>query len=117
MWLMENGQWMGTVTMAPLPATDRTVLRELARRVDEIAHMPEEENKKRLWTAHNMLDGKRPMVLCFPEDGWKELIPSDLYGPVYKTIIEEYTAHETREKTHILLSGKKLVIAQDAKFA
>lgn len=79
MWLMGNGQWMGTVRMAPLPATDRAVLRELARRVDGIAHRPEEEDKKRLWTAHNMLGGKRPMVLCFPEDGWKELIPPEAY--------------------------------------
>ena len=79
MWLMGNGQWMGSVAMRPLPAADRAVLRELARRVGEIAHAPEEEDKKRLWTAHNMLDGKRPMVLCFPEDGWKELIPPAMY--------------------------------------
>ena len=79
MWLMGNGQWLGSVRMAPLPATDRKVLCGLAKRVDEIAHRPEEEEKKQLWTAHNMLEGKRPMVLCFPEDGWNELVPSDAY--------------------------------------
>ena len=79
MGFMGDGQWLGPVVMEPMSVGDRAVLRELAKRVGEIARMPEQEEKKRLWRAHNMLNGERPMVLCFPENGWTELVPSDMY--------------------------------------
>jgi hypothetical protein len=42
---------------------DRAVLRELAKRVAEIAALPVQEEKKRLWRALNSLKPERPMVL------------------------------------------------------
>jgi hypothetical protein len=42
---------------------DRENLRELAKRIAEIAALPVQEEKKRLWKALNSLKGERPMVL------------------------------------------------------
>ena len=56
---------------------ERTVLRELAWRVKEIASSPVEEEKKKLWTAHNGLRKVRPLVFCDPENGWNEIITQD----------------------------------------
>ena len=41
---------------------DRVILRELAARVAEIAALPVQEEKKRLWKALNGLKPERPMV-------------------------------------------------------
>jgi hypothetical protein len=42
---------------------DRTILRELAKQAAEIAALPVQEEKKRLWRALNSLKPERPMVL------------------------------------------------------
>jgi hypothetical protein len=54
---------------------ERTYLRELAARVRDIAALPEMETRRQRWKRHNALQGDRPMVLCFPEGGWSELLP------------------------------------------
>lgn len=54
---------------------DRTVLRDLATRVAEIAALPLQDERRRLWKAHNSLHPERPMILLFPEGGWTELMP------------------------------------------
>ncbi|MCY3019915.1 MAG: hypothetical protein NTW87_12910 [Planctomycetota bacterium] len=57
-------------------AHDRKVLRSLARRVREIAEHPEMPVRKKRWYALNALKPERPLVLCFPEGAWGELLPS-----------------------------------------
>lgn len=59
-----------------LPA-DRRVLRGLAERVAEIAALPEQKDKKERWIAHNGLEKGRPMIMCFPEGSWRELLSWD----------------------------------------
>jgi len=55
---------------------DRQVLRGLAGRVAELAAREVEQDKRRLWTAHNDLAAAtRPLVFCDPENGWNEIIP------------------------------------------
>ena len=54
---------------------DRIVLRELARRVAELAARPCEQEKRNLWYAHNNLEPTRPVIFCDPENGWHEIIP------------------------------------------
>ena len=54
---------------------DRTILRDLAMRVAEIAALPAQEERRRLWKAHNSLKPERPMILLFPEGGWTEIMP------------------------------------------
>jgi hypothetical protein len=54
---------------------DRRVLRDLARRVAEIADDPVMEERRQLWSEHNSLRSRRPMMLVFPEGSWIELIP------------------------------------------
>ena len=52
---------------------DRTVLRDLAKRVAEIAALPEQAEKIRLWKACNDLKPERAMVYADPQNGWGEL--------------------------------------------
>lgn len=61
----------------PFSIFDRSVLRDLARRVAEIADDPVMEERRRLWSEHNSLRSKRPMMLVFPEGSWVELIPEN----------------------------------------
>jgi len=54
---------------------DRAILRRLAARVAEIAALPEQAARRELWYRHNALQGGKPIVLAFPEGGWRELLP------------------------------------------
>lgn len=54
---------------------DRNILRELAKRVAEIAAKPEILARKSRWSAHNSLRSNYPMILVYPEGSWRELIP------------------------------------------
>ena len=44
-------------------ATDRSIVRELAGQVAEIAALPVQEEKRRLWRKLNALTPERPMVM------------------------------------------------------
>ncbi len=55
--------------------SDRTILRELAMRVAEIAARPEIADRRRRWVEHNSLRSTAPMMLVFPEGAWEELLP------------------------------------------
>ena len=62
----------------PSPKADKkdiSVLRDLAKRVREIAEMPDNIEKIGLWKDHNSLIKTRPLVLCFPENAYEEIIP------------------------------------------
>lgn len=60
-----------------LRSCERTYLRDLARKVAEIAAEPGQEEKRNLWYRHNNLEKVRPMLLVFPEDSWVEIIGED----------------------------------------
>ena len=53
---------------------DQKVLRDLAKRVLEISNQLEQSLKKKLWIEHNALKNTRPLVVCYPENGWNEII-------------------------------------------
>lgn len=57
---------------------DKEILKRLAIDVKELSLRPEEKEKRRLWTEHNMLNTKKPLVFCDPENGWNELITEDM---------------------------------------
>ena len=65
------------MTAAPpgVSAEDRQRLRELARGVAEIAALPVQGERIRLWKRLNALDPARPMVLLDPQNGWEDLVP------------------------------------------
>ncbi len=64
----------------PINLSDRTLLRNLAQRVAEIAQQPEMTERRQRWMAHNALQTSEPMMLVFPEGAWEELIlPDDLH--------------------------------------
>lgn len=54
---------------------DRTILRDLARKVADIAALPVMAQRREMWKRHNSLQRIRPMVLVFPEGSWRELLP------------------------------------------
>lgn len=56
---------------------DRTILRDLAKRVAEIASLPVMSERRELWKLHNALERVRPMILVSPEGGWRELVPEE----------------------------------------
>lgn len=58
---------------------DREVIRSLASQVRELADLPEQEQKRKLWYKHNALEKTRPVIFCDPENGWNEIVtPDDL---------------------------------------
>ncbi len=58
---------------------DRRRLRDLAKRVDEIASLPVMAERRELWKKHNALGRVRPLVLVFPEGAWQELLPESVF--------------------------------------
>ena len=56
---------------------DRGVLRELAARVAEAAALPIQQERAELIRDLNHLRPRRPVVLAFPEGGWRELVPEE----------------------------------------
>ena len=52
---------------------DKNILRDLAKRVANIACLPEQAEKSRLWTVCNDLKPERAMVYADPANGWGEL--------------------------------------------
>ena len=59
------------------PDRDVQTIRDLARRVAEIAAQPVQAERVAMWTRFNRLEQDRPMVLIFPEGAWRELLPDD----------------------------------------
>jgi len=57
---------------------ERQVLRRLAGEVAELAARPVEQEKRELWYRLNALEPTRPLVFCDPENGWNEIIPTDV---------------------------------------
>ncbi len=53
---------------------DRNILRNLAKKVADIANMPQQETKRQMWFRHNSLERTKPIVLIFPEGAWEELV-------------------------------------------
>ncbi len=54
---------------------DRAIIRDLARRVAEIATLPVQAERRELWTRHNDLGRVRPIVNVSAEGSWGELLP------------------------------------------
>jgi hypothetical protein len=76
-----DGQ-LANVSLAPRAAFEATIapadwhyLRELARRVAEIGHLPVMDERREMWKSHNAMRRVRPMLLVFPEGAWRELLP------------------------------------------
>jgi len=56
-------------------AADRTILRDLARRVADIACLPIQQQRRQQWKLHNSLKSRKPMIWISPEGSWRELVP------------------------------------------
>ncbi len=60
------------VNTVSISAKDKRVIQDLARRVAEIAALPEQAEKAALWRRFNRLEQVKPLVLIFPEGSWRE---------------------------------------------
>lgn len=58
---------------------EKETLRELGKKVKEIAEQPIWKEKIELWKKHNGLERTRPMIMMFLEDGdvWKDIIKKE----------------------------------------
>ncbi len=56
---------------------DRTILRDLARRLCEHAAKDLQQERMQLWKDFNALKPVRPPVLVSPEGGWRDLVNDD----------------------------------------
>ena len=71
---LEMGQMEKNKSIVCISSEDRKVLRELAKQLEEYSHHPKEDEKRKLWIAHNDLKETRPVIFCDPENGWSEII-------------------------------------------
>lgn len=53
---------------------DRQILRDVAKQVKEVANLPIQEERRKLWKKHNSLQPCRPLMLVFPEGSSGELL-------------------------------------------
>ncbi|MFA4943197.1 MAG: hypothetical protein WC789_00665 [Lentisphaeria bacterium] len=88
---------------------DRTVLRDLARRVAEVAALPVMAERKMAWKQHNALRRPRPMILVFPEGAWQELVPdsalqcaSSKARPMERDLRQRLYAHEHFDSDNVV---------------
>lgn len=56
---------------------ERQVIRELAKKVAELANQPIMEERRKLWYAHNDLKTDQPVINCSPEGAWREIVPPE----------------------------------------
>ena len=56
---------------------DVTILRDLARRVADIAAKPVQQERRGLWRRHNSLQPTRPLVLSLGMPFWGEVMPEE----------------------------------------
>lgn len=56
---------------------DRTLMRDLATRVAEVAAEPIQDERRELWRAQNSLRPIRPVIFISPEGSWIELVPEE----------------------------------------
>ena len=75
-WAWNYCRLFSTLEIA-LSEKDKNIIRDLAKRVAEIAARPEQEEKVNLWLKHNALEETRPLIFCDPENAWYEIFPSD----------------------------------------
>jgi hypothetical protein len=53
---------------------EKTIIRDCARKVAQIADSPEMEKRRASWRDHNSLKNTRPLIMAFPEGAWGELL-------------------------------------------
>lgn len=63
--------------MNEMTKKDREIIRDLARRLAEIADLPIQKERRDLWVQHNQLNSVRPLIMISPEGSWGELLPGD----------------------------------------
>lgn len=56
---------------------ERSIIRELAKQLAELANQPIMEERRKLWYDHNDLKTDQPVIMASPEGAWREILPSD----------------------------------------
>ncbi|GHT91168.1 hypothetical protein FACS1894140_1210 [Spirochaetia bacterium] len=84
----------------PIPAREKNILRELAKKQLEYAKLPVMEERTKLWILHNRLEGKRPMVVMEEDTFFNDLLPPPrcehpAAAKMEKQMCKIIAAHET----------------------
>ena len=58
-----------------ISSTDQVILQKLAETYQSFLDTPVEREKQLLQSRKNKLDWVRPLVICFPEISWREIVP------------------------------------------
>lgn len=58
-----------------MTTTERTLIRDLASRLAEVAALPRQDANRELWYNQNALKPQRPLIFVSPEGAWTELVP------------------------------------------
>lgn len=82
---------------------ETTILRDIAKRVAELAGVPGQAEKRRLWLRHNRLEPVRPMLLVFPEDAWSDILP-----PGEMTLADPFWRQMEWYLKHLLYRSERL---------
>ena len=56
---------------------ERQVIRDLAKKLADLANQPIMEERRKLWYAHNDLKTDQPVIDCSPEGAWRKNVPAD----------------------------------------
>lgn len=56
---------------------ERQVIRDLAKKLADLANQPIMEERRKLWYAHNDLKTDQPVIDCSPEGAWRHNVPAD----------------------------------------
>ena len=57
---------------------ERKIIRELAVRLKDLSLQPVMQERKEAWYQHNDLKSTKPLLLVFPEGGWREIITPEM---------------------------------------
>jgi len=69
--------WTPNLRTNAIPANDRAILRALAGRVQELAHSPENIEKRQANFRTNDLQSIRPLIMAHPQGAWAEILPTN----------------------------------------
>lgn len=56
---------------------ERQVIRDLAKKLADLANQPIMEERRKLWYAHNDLKTDQPVIDCSPEGAWRINVPAE----------------------------------------
>ena len=74
-WLFCLNSTLAGLSEYRVDEDEKLILKELAKKVAELAALPVQEKRKQLWKDHLSLKQTRPVIFIDPEAAWYEIFP------------------------------------------